>query len=312
MNKKQSFSIVSIFGSSGLGKTCVATKVASGLLRCIPKQFFIQGSALELVRYGFAQAEHNISQTDFFSTCDGWIVVVDDVTPQSSKSIIDFIHGSICCELNGIGGGRSKPRAIILTSQSPISDPRVSCELCLEPLKTEASVELLSKIEIRGGKKINTRLLPKSLNTTELCEEVRYFIEEYIGNHPLGLVLYGRLLCGMDYDGALAFIRGISLSNPRHNLAELPMDQRHVRGISGSTKVHLDRMLKDDSINEGLARRARALFCAMSVLPSNVSSSLFTDHENFFVGEDSKLPFSSSNPNLSQFNPEVSQFNPKL
>ena len=301
--------VLCISGSNGQGKTSVAITVAESVLSKYRRQFFIQGSSIETLRYELCRLARSLPGQDFFGANAGWLIIVDDVTPASCKEILDFFEPLLKRSKQvGLSNTVVSRRAtalsgaLILTSQSSIVDSRITYEENLSAIDIKSAVELLRSISFKK-QSVSNSLIPK--DASKMDDVVRRFFEDYLGNHPLSLVQFGRLLCRMSDSDAKEYMDN-ALRGRRQRLEELPLDSRHVRGIMGSVMVHLDRMRKEQSLGEERIARAQALLCAMAVLPANeISPALFTDHSSFFddwrVKNGSALPFADSIFNPSGF-----------
>ena len=171
----------------------MAVDLADSLIEQFPNQIFVLGSSFELVRYQMKSHESSLSKSDFFSTSSGWLIIIDDITPTSSQAILDYFEPLLASSCSvGLPFGLSS--MVILTSQVRITDARVTAVEYVDCLTFNYSIALLKSMESKT-KKINKDFL--------VTMELREFVEGYISNHPLSLVQFGRLLCGLNVAEAM-------------------------------------------------------------------------------------------------------------
>ena len=193
-----------ITGTSGIGKTSLAICVAYELQPYYLRQHFFQASTLdvlkeELVRFARVHLIYNSNNTtssnnnnvaddlatalEYLKTHFSWLLVIDDVT--NATEVIEYFtpiveaSNKAAAEVNCSGAlvmAGQRGGAIILTTQTLL--PANSFEIQLQGLTRDSAVELLKKLNFRGGK----------IEIEDYSDPiVSKFLDEVTGNHPLAV-----------------------------------------------------------------------------------------------------------------------------
>lgn len=231
----------------------------------------------------------------------GWLLLMDDV--GSPEQVLDlFYQEGVLTE--DVASPVELTGCLFMTTLVTVEDSRVHHVIALPNLSTDACMEILEKTDKVSHGVLNDPLVG-----------MRDFVQRNLVNHPMTVKQFAKFLKNTDAQGVKDAMRAFRTSLQG---VELLDDDRHLRGTVGTVRMLLDRMERSamanldaaasgDDEDEGedcgdghemhtviptpaspeeriqLLLQAKALLCALSVMPSHdPPTQLFLDHEDFF------------------------------